>query len=40
VASVTLEPQGTPVQFEAADGRVSFVVDRVAGHQMVVLADA
>lgn len=40
VVKVTLEPQGKEVAFEAADGKVSFVVDRVAGHQMVVLTDA
>lgn len=37
VDRVTLEPQGTPVAFDVANGVVSFVVDRVEGHQMVVL---
>ncbi len=40
VDRVTLEPQGSAVPFEMQDGKVSFVVDRVAGHQMVVLHDA
>lgn len=38
VRAVTLEPQGEAIAFTQADGRVSFVVPRLTGHQMVVLA--
>jgi Hypothetical glycosyl hydrolase 6/Beta-galactosidase trimerisation domain len=37
VARVTLEPQGTEIPVEAKDGMISFSVDRVDVHQMVVL---
>lgn len=39
VGRVTLEPQGTTLAARVQDGVVSFRVDRVAGHQMVVLHD-
>ncbi|MGC9349923.1 MAG: beta-galactosidase trimerization domain-containing protein [Anaerolineae bacterium] len=35
VERVTLVPQGEPLAFEVEDGRVSFTVPRVEGHQMV-----
>jgi hypothetical protein len=40
VGRVMLEPQGTPLSADIREGEVSFRVDRVAGHQMVVLHDA
>jgi hypothetical protein len=38
VAAVTLAPQGEPVSFDQAGGRVSFTVPQVVGHQMVSIA--
>ncbi len=38
VASVTLEPQGEPLEFTLRDGRVGFTIPRIEGHQLVVLA--
>lgn len=38
-SKVTLEPQGTPLAFTYADGRVTCTVPRLECHQMVVLAD-
>jgi hypothetical protein len=40
VSKVTLEPGGKAVAFENRDGQISFTVDRVSGHQMVVLHEA
>jgi len=38
VTAVTCEPQGEPLTFDQAGGRVTFTVPRVEGHQMVVIA--
>jgi hypothetical protein len=38
VHSVTCVPQGEALSFEVVDGRVSFAVPRVTGHQMIELA--
>jgi hypothetical protein len=38
VENVTLVPQGDPVAFEVEDGRVTFTVPKVEGHQMVEIA--
>lgn len=40
VGRVTLEPQGRAVDFTAAGNEIRVTIDRVAGHQMVVLHDA
>ena len=38
VKSARLVPQGVPLEFEAADGRVRFSVPQINGHQMIELA--
>ena len=38
VESVTLEPSGEPLAFTVAGGRVEFVIPKIEGHQLVVLA--
>ena len=37
VRKVSLAPQGTPVVFAEKNGRVEFVVEKLEGHQMIVL---
>jgi hypothetical protein len=36
-SKVYLAPQGTELAFEAKDGRVQFVVEKLEGHQIVVV---
>ena len=39
VTQVLCQPQGTPLSFTQADGRVSFVLPKLCGHQMIELSN-